>query len=141
MTNTETPGALFAGLIFNEAGEPVELSYIGDEAHYVVLDAGFRRHVLARDVDRQILLRMREHMEPYKDEAVEEVMRMMGRDDLFTKAMLDASIKNVDQALDQAVPTEVRTWLGMLGFRVVVDLHGEVVDVEIPGQTGEEWDD
>ena len=34
------------------------------EAHYVVLDDGFRRHVAAGDVDRQVLLFLREQMEP-----------------------------------------------------------------------------
>ena len=30
------------------------------------------------------------------------------------------------------MPDEARAWLGMMGFRVVVDLHGEVVRVEEP---------
>jgi hypothetical protein len=25
--------------------------------------------------------------------------------------------------------------LGMMGFKIVIDLHGELVDVEMPGQT------
>lgn len=132
--STGTSGALFEGLVFNEEGEPAEVALVGGVAHYVVLDDGFRRHVEARDVDRQVLLHMREQMEPYRDVAVEEMMRLLGRDDLFTKAMIDASIKNVDQALDQALPQEARAWLGMLGFRVVLNVHGEVVHVEMPAQ-------
>ncbi len=141
MTPTAAPGALFAGLVFDEAGQPVDIAYVGGEAHYVVLDDGFRRHVAAREVDRQVLLYLREQMEPYKDLAVQEVMRMMGRDDLFTKAMIDASLKNIDQALDQTLPEETRAWLGILGFRVVINIHGEVVHIAMPGQAADDWDD
>lgn len=141
MTPTAAPGALFAGLVFDETGEPVDIAYVGDEAHYVVLDDGFRRHVAAREVDRQVLLYLRQQMEPYKDIAIQEMMRMMGRDDLFTKAMIDASLKNIDQVLDQTLPEEMRAWLGMLGFRVVINIHGEVVQVDMPGQAVDDWDE
>jgi hypothetical protein len=134
MTQTESSGALFAGLVFNEVGELAEVTYVGDVAHYVVLDDGFRRHVAAREVDRQVLLAMREQMAPYQDLAIQEMMRMLGRDDLFTKAMLDASLKNIEQALDQTIPENVRAWLGMMGFRVVLDVHGTVVNIDMPSQ-------
>jgi hypothetical protein len=62
------------------------------------------------------------------------MLEMLGRDDLFTKAMIDASIKNMDQVLDQGLPDGARTWLGMLGFRVVIDSHGEVVRLDMPEQ-------
>lgn len=134
MTQPEASGAMFAGLVFNEKGEPAEVAYVGGVAHYVILDDGFRRHVEARGVDRQVLLFVREQMEPYRDVAVQEMMRMMGRDDLFTKAMIDSSLKHWEQALGQPLPEDARAWLGISGFRVVVDLHGEVVAVEMPGQ-------
>lgn len=139
----QAPGVLFEGLVFNEKGEPAEVAYVAGVAHYVVLDDGFRRHVEAREVDRQVLLFMREQMEPYRDVAVQEMMRLLGRDDLFTKAMIDASLKNVDQALDQVIPEDMRAWLGMMGFRVVVNVHGEVVHVELPSQAAsdEGWED
>jgi hypothetical protein len=34
--------------------------------------------------------------------------------------------------LDQTLPAEARQWLGMLGFRVVINLHGELVRVDMP---------
>ena len=125
---------MFGGLIFNESGEPAEIAYVGGVAHYVILDDGFRRHVEARGIDRQVMLFVREQMEPFRDVAVQEMMRMMGRDDLFTKAMIDSSLKNWEQALGQTLPEDVRAWLGMSGFRVVVNVHGEVVSIELPGQ-------
>ena len=66
MTQTESPDAMFPGLVFNENGELAEIAYIGGVAHYVILDDGFRRHVEARGIDRQVLLFVREQMEPYR---------------------------------------------------------------------------
>lgn len=136
--STPSHHAMFAGLVFNQAGEPAEVAYIGSEAHYVILDDDFRRHVAARDVDRQVLARLREMMEPFRDQAVVEMMRMMGKEDLFTKAMIDSSLKNWEQALGQPIPEDMRAWLGMLGFRVVVDVHGEVVEMDLPSQMSDE---
>lgn len=131
--------AMFAGLVFNQQSQPADVAYIGSEAHYVILDDDFRRHVAARDIDRQVLLHLRDLMEPFRDQAVVEMMRMMGQEDLFTKAMIDSSLKNWEQSLGQPIPEDMRAWLGMLGFRVVVDVHGEVVEINVPSQmSGEE---
>lgn len=138
MTVPTLTHAMFAGLVFNQAGQPAEVAYIGSEAHYVILDDDFRRHVAARDVDHQVLARLREVMEPVKDQAVVEMMRMMGKEDIFTKAMIDSSLKNWEQALGQPIPEDMRAWLGMLGFRVVVDVHGEMVEFDLPGAMGGE---
>jgi hypothetical protein len=32
----------------------------------------------------------------------------------------------------------VRTWLGMFGFRIVVDIHGDVIRIELPNQQASE---
>lgn len=141
MSATVYPGAMFAGLVFNEKGDPAEVAYVGGVAHYVVLDNGFRRHVEAREVDRQVLLYLREQMEPYRELAVQEMMRLMGQDDIFTKAMIEASIQNIEAALDRPLPEEMRLWLGMMGFRVVINVHGEVVEVTMPGQAVEGWEE
>jgi hypothetical protein len=129
---------MFGGLVFNQQGQPAEVAYIGSEAHYVILDDDFRRHVAASYIDRQALLRLREMMEPFKDQAVVEMMRMMGKEDLFTKAMIDSSLKNWEQALGQPIPEDMRAWLGMLGFRLTVDIHGEVVEMNLPSQMSDD---
>ena len=113
-----------------------DVAYVGGSAQYVILDEGFRRHVEASEVDRQVLRYMRDQMEPYKDVAVAEMMRMLGQDDLFTKVAIDSSLKNIDQALGHSLPEDARAWLGMLGFRIVVNVHGEVVKIDLPGQEG-----
>ena len=45
------------------------------------------------------------------------------------------SIKNMDQVLEQDLPDGARAWLGMLGFRVIVDRHGQVVRLDMPEQS------
>ncbi len=136
MTESLSPVAMFSGLVFNEAGQPVDVAYIGNEAHYVVPDDGFRRHVAAQVIDQQVLTYLRGQIEPHKDLVVEETMRMMGKDDLFTQAMLASSIKNLDHLAAQPIPEEARAWLAMLGFRIVVNVHGEVVEITMPGMDG-----
>jgi hypothetical protein len=48
--------------------------------------------------------------------------------------MIDASVKNIEQVLNHGLPEASRAWLGILGFRVILDSHGEVVDVVFPEQ-------
>jgi len=130
--------ALFAGLVVDDSGQAVEAVYIGDEPFYVVLDNGFRRHVEARFVDRQVLEQLRQQIMAHRELVTEGTLAMLGRDDLFTKAMVDASIERMDEHMEalllQGLPEHVRLWLGMLGFRVVINVHGELVRLEFPGQ-------
>jgi hypothetical protein len=130
--------ALFTGLVFNEQDEPAEVVYIGAAPHYVILDDGFRRHVEAETVDRQVIQLLRQQILANQELVTQGMLSMLGKDDLFTKAMIDASIQNMDKHIDtlfeHGLPEDTRTWLGMLGFRVVVNVHGEVVRLDAPGQ-------
>jgi hypothetical protein len=133
--------ALFAGLVFNEQDEPAEVVHIGTVPHYVILDDGFWRHVEAETVDRQIMELLRQQILSNRELVTQEMLAMLGKDDLFTKAMIDASIQNIDKHVDvlfeRGLPEDTRTWLGMLGFKVVVNVHGEVMRLDAPGQ--EDW--
>ena len=124
--------ALFAGLVVDENGQPLEVATIGDEAQYVLDDDGFRRHIDAEAVDRQVLAHLQEQIEANKDAVEQGLMKMMGSEDIFTKAAIDKSIKDMDQVLKQGIPDEARRMLGMMGFRVVVDYHGEVLRIDQP---------
>jgi hypothetical protein len=132
--------ALFAGLVFSEQDEPTEVVYIGAVPHYVILDDDFRRHVEAETVDRQVIQWLRQQILSNRELITQEMLAMLGKNDLFTKAMIDASIQNIDGHIDvlfnQGLPEDTRTWLGMLGFKVVVNVHGEVVRLDAPG-----WED
>jgi len=132
MANTAPRSTLFAGLIQDQDGNPVDVAMVGDEPTYVVEDAGFRRHVDSAAVDRQVIELLREQFMAHRELATEAMLQMLGSDDLFTKAMIDASIKNMDQVIEQGLPDGARAWLGMLGFRVIINRHGEVVDLEMP---------
>lgn len=127
--------ALFTNLVFNEEDEPAEVVYLEDEPHYVILDADFRRHVEASYVDRQVVAMIREQILSRRGLVTEGILQMLGKDDLFTKALVDASIEHLDDRLfEQGIPEEARAWLGMLGFKVVVDHHGEVIRLDMPTQ-------
>jgi hypothetical protein len=128
--------ALFPGLVFNEENEPAEVTYVGEEPHYVILDQDFRRHVASEYIDRQVLGWLQEQIRANQELVTEGVLAMLGKDDLFTKAMIDASIHNIDQLIDQGLPEDARTWLGMFGFRIIVNIHGDVVRIEMPTQEG-----
>jgi hypothetical protein len=134
MADSSPRSALFAGLVQDEEGRPVEVVMVGDVPNYVVEDAGFRRHVESEIVDRQVIEMLREQFMAHREIATAAMLQMLGKDDLFTKAMIDASIKNMDQVIKQGLPDDARAWLGMLGFRVVINTHGEVVELEMPEQ-------
>jgi hypothetical protein len=126
--------AFFEGLVVTEDGEPVEVTYIGATPYYVIDDQGFHRHIDARSVDRVVLAQFADQITEHRDEAAAAMLRIIGQHDLFAKAMVDVALRhiNVDQVLDHGLPADARQWLGMMGFRVVIDLHGEVVRVEMP---------
>jgi len=126
--------ALFSGLISNEDGEPVDVAYLGGEAFYAIPDGDFRRHVEAARVDDQVLAILHERISGMQDVIVQGVLSFLGKDDLFTKASVDVALKNFEDGFRQADPTQWKPMLGMLGFRVIVNVHGDVVDVQYPEQ-------
>lgn len=131
--------AMFEGLVVDEAGNALAVTPVGENACYVIWDDDFKRHIDAELVDGQVLRAMRDQVEDQRDVAVQAVLEMMGRDDIFTKAAVESSINNMDKAVGNPIPDEARQWLGMLGFRIVVDVQGNVVDIAMPASgTGEE---
>jgi len=130
--------ALFSGLVYNEAGEPAEMVYIGGVAHYAIPDGSFRRHVEAFRIDDAVLARLKEQITSMQDEVVRGMLQMLGKDDLFTKAAIDASIKNLEQNVRQSDPEQWLPWLRLFGFRVVVDVHGNIVELIYPTQPAQD---
>jgi hypothetical protein len=134
--------ALFGGLVVDEFDQPVGSTTVGEEAFYVVDDQGFKRHVPSEDVDRQVLRRMGEMLEGHEEELSEQAAKMMGQDDIFTRAAIETQLKNMDEQFNQVLanglPEASRAYLGMSGFKVKINLHGEVLDVIQPGQAAPE---
>ena len=126
--------ALFTELIYDETGNQVATAVVGQDVFYVIDDAGFKRHIDAGQVDRQVLSIFLQQLQENKDLAVEQALRMMGKDDLFTKAAIDAQLENIDmeQIIAQGIPAQARHMMGMMGFRITINFHGEIVDIAQP---------
>jgi hypothetical protein len=127
---------LFAGLVVDESDRLAETAYVGEEPCYVVEDAGFRRHIPSEQVDRAVLEMMRQQISGNEDLLGEQAAKMLGQDDIFSKAMLLNQLKNIGQQFDAlmqaGIPEEARAYLGMSGFKVVINVHGEVVRLDQP---------
>jgi hypothetical protein len=129
--------ALFAGLVFDERDQPAEVVFIGEEPCYVVDDAGFRRHIPSEQVDRQVFQHMADLIQGNEDILSEQTAKMLGQDDPFSKAAIENQLKNLDKQfenlLTMGIPEEMRAYMGMMGLRIRINVHGEVLDVEQPG--------
>ncbi len=132
-----TKKILFEGLVYDEDDNPVETTYVGSEPCYIVDDAGFRRHIPSEQVDRQVLSIMQEMIEGNEGLLSEQAAKLLGQDDIFTRAMIETQLKQMDQQLDRifevGIPEESRAYMGMTGFRIVINIHGEVIDFQQPG--------
>ncbi len=129
--------AIFEGLVFDENENPVTTGRVGPEPCYIVDDDGFMRHIPAEDVDRQILSFMQSQIEGNEELISEQAAKMLGQDDIFTYAMIQNQLKNLDQQFaelaETGIPEESRAYLGMIGFKVIISIHGEVLEVIQPG--------
>jgi hypothetical protein len=139
-----TRQALFAGLVFDELDRPVETAYVGTDPCYVVDDAGFRHHIPAEQVDHQVLNEIKNLIQGNEDLLSEQTAKMIGSDDPFSRAMIQNQIKHIDQQFEQlfeiGIPEDMRVYLGMTGFKVIIDYHGAVLRVEQPGAASNEGD-
>jgi hypothetical protein len=128
--------ALFAGLVADERGDPVQVAIVGGQSFYVVDDAGFKRHIESEGVDRQVLQALAEFMRGHEELISTEAMKALGQEDIFTKAAIETLLKNPDRQFDEVLqrglPEEARAWMGMLGFQVRIDLHGNVLEIQQP---------
>lgn len=136
---------LFQGLVIDENGNVADTAFVGGEPCYVVDDAGFRRHIPSEQVDRVVLSQIAEMMKGSEEFLSEQTAKMIGQEDIFTRAMLENQLKNIDKQFDQllqtGIPEDMRLYLGMTGFRIVINVHGEVVKVEQPSAPDQEGDE
>jgi hypothetical protein len=69
---------------------------------------------------------------------------MLGTEDIFSRAMLESQLKNIDKQFDaileSGIPEEGRAFMGMAGFKVVIDLHGQVIRLDQPAAADEGGD-
>ncbi len=133
---------LFTGLVFDEDDQLVETTFIGTEPCYVIDDDGFKRHVPSADVDRQVLSLLQDGIEGHEEIISEQAAKMSGQDDIFSRAIFLEQLKNIDrqfdQLIEQGLPEEGRAYMGMTGFKIIINHHGDVVDVKQPGMIVED---
>lgn len=126
----------------DEAGHAADSGFIGQEPCYIVDDAGFRRHIPAEQVDRAVLARMVELMKGSEDLISEQTAKMLGQNDPFSKAMIEQQLKQIDKQFDalmqSGIPENMRAYLGMMGFKIIINYHGEVLRVEQPGRAADD---
>ena len=136
------PGPVFAGLVFDEYDQAVGVTTVGIEPCYIVNDAGFLRHIPSEYVDRQVLNQMREMIEGHEGIISEQAAKMLGQEDIFSVALIESQLKQLDEQFNQlieaGIPEEARAYMGMTGFRIVIDIHGEVLRIDQPGMIADE---
>jgi len=132
--------ALFQGLVFDEYDRPLGVGFIGSDPAYVIDDAGFHRYVPSEQIDRVVLNEMKKLIQGNEGLLSEQAAKMIGAEDPFSKAMIETQLKNIDKQFDMlfeiGVPEDMRAYLGMIGFKVVVNYHGEVLEIRQAGAMG-----
>ena len=134
--------ALFEGLVRDDNERAVPVVYVGAEPTYVVTEDGMRYHIDARKIDEQVMEIYNENIKGHQPELADAVMKFMGSKDLFTKVSVDKNLrdfdKNLPQLYEQGIPTEARQYLGMMGFRVIINRHGDLVKLDMPGAVADD---
>ena len=78
-------------------------------------------------------------IEGNEDQLADQTAKMLGQDDIFSRALIENQLKNLDQqfeaVLKTGIPEEGRAYMGMMGFRIRINVHGEVLEVIQPGTT------
>lgn len=140
-----TAKAIFEGLVYDKYDNPVETGWIGSEPCYIVDDEGFKRHIPAEEVDRQVWDFMQGQIEGKEDMLSEQAAKILGQDDIFTMAAIQNQLKNLDGQFEQlkvvGIPEDSRLYMGMIGFRIIISIHGEVLEVVQPGMVDNSGED
>ena len=131
--------ALFEGLVFDIEDNPLEVTWVGDEPSYVLNDGGFLRHIPAEIVDQQVWEAITAGISGNEEFLSEQTAKMLGQEDIFSIAVIRQQLENSQAQFEQlrgaGLPQDMRTYLGMTGFRIVVDFHGDVVEIKQPAVT------
>ena len=127
---------LFTGLVFSEDDRPLSTAKVGEEWCYVLEDEGFRRHIRSRPVDESILRWLWEQIRGHEHELAEQAARLTGQDDIFSMAVMQKSLEHPEAQMEKifstGLPEDTRAWMGMMGFRAVINHHGELLRVDQP---------
>ena len=82
---------------------------------------------------------MSEMIEGNEDLLADQAAKMLGQEDIFSRAILESQLKNIDKQFDavieSGIPEEGRAYMGMMGLRIRINVHGEVTELHQPGMT------
>jgi hypothetical protein len=127
---------LFKGLVVDDKDRVVQTGLIGTEPCYIVDDAGFKRHIPSEQIDLEVLGKLGEQVKGNEEFIADQTAKMTGQDDLFSHAFIENQLKNMDKQfsmlLETGMPEDSRAYLGMMGFKVVIDIHGTIVRIDQP---------
>ena len=131
--------AIFEGMVYDSLGRQLPVVYVGNEPTYVIDDSGFERHVASGEVDRQVWDFLSEGIEGNEDILTEQIAKMSGQDDIFSLAMIRKQFENRDEQFfelqEKGFPYDARMYMIMIGFQVIVNHRGELLEVKQPAVT------
>ena len=133
--------AAFEHLVYDQTGSSVPVKKIGGNDFYVVVEDGFDYHIEAGKVDAAVWNTLKSHFLQVKDDQLPAALEAMGVEDPFTLAAYEAAIDNIGAADALTIAPEHKDMLALLGFRIVIDYHGDVKDVVMPEQDMSSEDD
>ena len=97
------------------------------------------RHIPAETVDQQVWEAITAGISGNEEFLSEQTAKMLGQEDIFSIAVIRQQLENSQAQFEQlrgtGLPQDMRTYLGMTGFRIVVDFHGDVVEIKQPAVT------
>jgi hypothetical protein len=80
---------------------------------------------------------MSQMVQGHEDLLAEQTAKMLGQEDIFSRAIIENQLKNLDEqfeaVLKTGIPADGRAYMGMMGFRVRINVHGDVLEVNQPG--------
>lgn len=128
--------AFFSGLVYDENDNLINTVTIGNESFYVVDDYGFKRHIESKEVDEKIFHLFTDQINGNEEYLANAAANLTGKTDLFSMAMFKNQLTNIDKEIDtmlrQGPPQGLTEFLGMSGFKVNIDLHGNITQVNMP---------
>jgi len=132
--------AIFEGLVYDIDSRVLPVVYVGNEPTYVHDDNGFERHISAEDIDLQVWQHLSAGIQGNEEFLSEQTAKMLGQEDIFSIAVIRSQLENQDKQFSElqenGFPQDLRMYLSMVGFQIVVNQRGELVEVKQPAVTG-----